>query len=325
MSRFMTSGVEVVSPEVAAEARAFNERLEATLATLPTVTSMPAPLLREARRNGKGIFPAPVFLPEARDHTVPSRGGTVKIRVLRPRAEPTGIYLHMHGGGWMLGAADLQDRALAELANATNLVVASVEYRLAPEHPYPAAADDCEDAARWLLAEGTRVLEAPPRFAIGGESAGAHLAVVTLLRLEINSFCAANLVFGAYDMSMTPSQRAWGARNLVLSTPIIEAFGNALLPGMTMEARRAPDISPLFAELHGMPSALFTVGTLDPLLDDTLFMEARWRSAAAASELRIWPEAIHGFTAFPLELARLAEAAQFQFLARAITGQARQK
>jgi acetyl esterase len=85
---------------------------------------------------------------------------------------------------------------------------------------------------------------------------------------------------------------------------------------MSFEERRAPDISPLFADLRGLPPALFTVGTLDPLLDDTLFMDARWRAAGGRTELRVWPEAIHGFNAFPLRLGALANAAQYEFLAR---------
>ncbi len=309
--------IEPVPTDVAEETRAFNAKLEAMLATLPSISGVEPAVMRAARRAGKSIFPPPVWLPEARDVSVPTRGGQVNLRVLRPPTAPIGIYLHLHGGGWMLGAADLQDVALAELATATGLVIASVDYRLAPEHPYPAGPDDCEDVARWLLAEGARVLEAPARFAIGGESAGAHLAAVTLLRLRDPAFRAANLVFGAFDLAMTPSQRRWGPRNLVLSTPIIEAFGAAFLPDRAAEARRDPDISPLYADLTGLPPALFTVGTLDPLLDDTLFMAARWEAAGCPTTLRVWPDGIHGFTAFPLRLARLAEAAQHEFLARA--------
>ncbi len=93
---------------------------------------------------------------------------------------------------------------------------------------------------------------------------------------------------------MTPSQRLWGDRNLVLSGPIMIWFGDQFLAGRDREQRRDPDISPLFADLAGMPPAIFTVGTADPLLDDSLFMEARWRAAGHATELRVWPEARHG-------------------------------
>ena len=99
------------------------------------------------------------------------------------------------------------------------------------------------------------------------------------------------LQYGCFDLSMTPSQRLWGERNLVLSGPIIAWFADQFLPGRDREQRRDPDISPLYADLAGMPPAIFTIGTEDPLLDDSLFMEARWRAAGHPTELRIWPEA----------------------------------
>src|SRR4029077_20085371 len=166
------------------EARAFNAQLEALIATQPPVQSVPPEVSRQARREGKGIFPAPIYLKEARDIEVPGRGGPIKVRVTRPDHKPVGIYLHIHGGGWTLGAHDMQDAALKLLADETGLAAASIGYRLAPEHPYPAGPDDCEDAVLHLLEHGADLLDAPARFAIGGESAGAHLAVVTLIRLR---------------------------------------------------------------------------------------------------------------------------------------------
>jgi acetyl esterase/lipase len=319
----LNSSIEEIPADVADEARAFNARLEALLATQPPIQTLPPQSIRDARRAGQGLFPAPIFHPEVKDLMIPARSGSLRLRIARPTTRaPAGVYLHLHGGGWMLGAADLQDTALMQLANAVGVVAASVDYRLSPEHPYPAAPDDCEDAARWLIDQGSRALEAPPVFTIGGESAGAHLAAVTLLRLRdrAGAFCAANLVYGAYDLSMTPSVRAWGKRYLVLSLPIIEYFTGAFTRGMSIEDRRVPDVSPLFADLRGMPPALFTVGMLDPLLDDTLFMEARWRIAGGRTELRVWPDAIHGFNGFPLRLGAHADAAQHDFLSRSMRG-----
>ncbi|HEX6488322.1 MAG TPA: alpha/beta hydrolase fold domain-containing protein [Candidatus Dormibacteraeota bacterium] len=291
----------------------FNAQLEKLMAVLPPPDQAPAEKTRQMRRDGTGIFPPPVYLPGARWVDTPSG---VRLRVLRPASgSPRGIYIHLHGGGWTLGAADLQDPALQNLADATGLVAASIEYRLAPEHPYPAGPDDCEAAVKWLLSEGPSALDAPAWFAIGGESAGAHLAVVTLLRLRDRSaIAAANLSFGCYDMSMTPSQRQWGDRYLVLSTPVIRWFADNFLPGMDPEARRAPDVSPLYARLDGMPKALFTVGDLDPLLDDSLFMYERWRAAGSEAELALYPEAVHGFTAYPFDAAEAALARQYEFL-----------
>ena len=310
----MASWLEPVSEVVAAEAIAFNEKLEALLAKAPSIHTIPVALVRAARKEGKGLFGVPVFVPGAKDISVQGRSREIKLRVIRPPGEAKGVYLHIHGGGWTLGGADQQDLMLQELAKVTGLVAASIEYRLAPEHPFPAAAEDCEDVANWLIEGGATVLAAPTRFAIGGESAGAHLAVLTLLRLPKQVFYAANLVYGAYDLSSTPSVRSWGDRNLVLSVPIIEYFGEGFTPKLSPEQRRDPTISPLYADLRGMPPALFTVGALDPLLDDSLFMEARWRAAGNSSTLRVWPHAIHGFNAFPIELGRISNRDQFEFL-----------
>src|SRR5260370_4678295 len=154
--------------------------------------------MRNTRREGTGIFPAPVFLEEAVDIEVPGRSGPIKVRIIRPDQKPRGIYLHIHGGGWRLGGHDMQDVLLKQMANETGLVAASVAYRLGPENPYPAGPDDCEDAVLHLLEHGAKLLGAPAWFAIGGESAGAHLSVVTLLSLRdqhaiTNRIGAANL------------------------------------------------------------------------------------------------------------------------------------
>src|SRR5712692_9682082 len=309
----------IVEQEDIDEARAFNGQLEALIATQPQVQTLDPEVSRQLRREGKGIFPAPVFLEEARDIEIAGRHGPIKVRLIRPDHDPTGIYLHIHGGGWTLGAHDMQDVALKLLANDTGLCAASIGYRLAPENPYPAGPDDCEDAVLHLLERGPELLEAPARFAIGGESAGAHLSVVTLLRLRDrhgikNRIAAANLVYGAYDMNGTPSQIHWGDRNLVLSTPIVHWFGNNFLPDAGFERRRDPDISPLYARLGEMPPALFTVGTMDALIDDSLFMAERWRAAGNLAEVAVYPEGVHGFNQYPTALARKANARQFEFL-----------
>jgi acetyl esterase/lipase len=301
------------------EARTFNAQLEALIATQPPVNALPPEVSRRVRREGKGFFPAPVYLEEARDIEIAGRGGPIKVRLIRPDHTPAGIYLFIHGGGWTVGAHDLQDEALKLLANETGLCAASIDYRLAPENPYPAGPDDCEDAVLHLLEHGAQQLDAPPRFAIGGESAGAHLAAVTLLRLRDrhgikNRIAAANLVYGAYDLNGTPSQILWGDRNLVLSTPIIKWFSNNFLPGAGFEQRRDPDISPLYASLVEMPPALFTVGTMDCLIDDSLFMAERWRAAGNRAAVALYPEGVHAFNRYPTGLARKANARQFEFL-----------
>jgi acetyl esterase len=301
--------------EMLAETRGFNEGLERLLATLPPVFTVSPEMTRRQRRAGGDIFPPPVFLPEARWERIPGRDGEIPLRIIEPEGESQGVYLHFHGGGWVLGAADLQDPGLKAAADATGLTMVSVDYRLAPEDPYPAGPDDCEDAALWVLERY------PGRRAIGGESAGAQLAVVTLLRLRDRhsidvreAFAAANLVFGPFDLTGTPSRHLWGDRELVLSSPEMDWFADCYLPGMPARERLAADVSPLYGDLRNMPPALLTCGTLDPLLDDTLFMEARWRTAGNETTLSLYPEAVHAFVAFEIEAARRSRAEQYAFI-----------
>ena len=119
-------------------------------------------------------------------------------------------------------------------------------------------------------------------------------------------------MYGAYDLSMTPSARNWGEeRNLILTTKLMEWFHDNYVPP---EKQRDPDVSPLYADLRDMPPAVFTVGTLDPLLDDSLFMHARWIAAGNKAELAVYPGGIHTFNAFPIELARQANERIFDFI-----------
>ena len=301
-----------------ASTRAANEMLEKLLAQQPPMNSQTPAQIRAARLSGAGMFPPPVLLGHAETRAIRGFAGELPLRIFR-HPEPRGVYLHIHGGGWTLGAADQQDVMLDEISRAARATVVSVEYRLAPEHRHPAGPDDCEAATLWLVENARREFGCE-RFAIGGESAGAHLSAVTLLRLRdrhgATPFCAANLVYGCYDLGFTPSVRRWGERNLVLSTPIIAWFTDHFVPDT---ARRAdPDISPLHADLRGLPPALFTVGTLDPLLDDTLFMAPRWLAAGNRAELAIYPGGVHGFNLFPLPLGAAALRRSESFLAAAL-------
>ena len=289
---------------IATDTATLNSTLVEMMTGLPEWWNVGAEATREARRQGRGPFPAAVKSPRARTMLISGRDGNdIPLRIIAPD-QVRGVYLHLHGGGWVLGAADQQDAMLEHIAEATGLAVVSVEYRLAPEHPYPAGPDDCEFAAAWLVRNakaefGSDVLM------IGGESAGGHLAAVTLLRMRdrygYSGFRGANLMYGAFDLSMTPSQVAFGDRRLVLRTIDMRQFYNAFLP--TITDRRVADISPLYADLKGLCPALFSVGTQDALLDDTLFMHARWVAAGNEAELAIYPGGAHGFTLFPNRLA----------------------
>ena len=297
---------KLFTPEaIDAETSEFNKQLEALLAEAPATNTVPVEQTRRAREDGTSMS-GPVVLSEmAQEREIEGPGGPITLRIFVPE-NPQGIYLHIHGGGWVLGRAHLQDPRNEEIANACSAIVISVDYRLAPEHPYPAALDDCEVAALWTVRNAMSEFGVD-RLAIGGESAGGHLAATTLIRMrdkhEFTGFSGANLVYGVYDLSMTPSQRNWGERLLILNTPIMDWFYDHFVPA---DLRRDPDVSPLYADLSDMPPALFTVGTLDPLLDDTLFMHTRWTSAGNQAELAIYPGGPHGFDGHPTQLAQSA-------------------
>jgi acetyl esterase len=305
-----------VDPETAA----FNTRIERLIASLPPDHTRAPKDLREEKESGKGWMGPFRRLPEAKDRVVSFHGRDVTVRIVTP-PEVNGVYLHMHGGGFVLMRPYHFDELLVATARNCKVAVVSVDYRLAPEHPYPAAADDCETVAAWL-AENAEKEFGSGRLVIGGESAGANLAAVTLTRMRdrhgFRGFAGANFVYGCFDISMTPSQRNWGDRNLIVSTPMIEYFNTHYVPDEGM--RRDPDVSPLYANLSGMPHALFTVGTLDPLLDDTLFMHARWLAAGNRSELGIYPGGTHMFNAFPIEIAKKANARMFDLISTACKG-----
>jgi len=313
---------ELFAPSaVAAETRALNKKLIELMTPLPEWWDVGAERVREARRLGEGAFPAPAMSERAHTRTIEGRDGRrIPLRVLAPD-NPRGVYLHIHGGGWVLGSAEAHDMMMERIADNAGLACVSVEYRLAPEHRYPAGPDDCEDAALWLV-RNARAEFGTDALTIGGESAGGHLAAVTLLRMRDRhgyaGFRGANLVYGVFDVSMTPSQRAFGnARRLVLRTIDIEKFAEAFLDGGF--DRRDPDISPLYADLKGLCPALFSVGTEDALLDDSLFMHARWIAAGNQAELAIHPGGAHGFTLFGGALANAAAARMDDFLRR-VTG-----
>src|SRR4051812_39766266 len=249
----------------------------------------------------------------AEERVIEGPGGPLRLRVFDPGCARA-CYLHVHGGGWAHGPADGQDQTRLRFARDARVTVVAVEYRLAPEHRHPAAVEDCVAALRWLADGGGPVI-------VGGESAGAHLAALALLALrerrELAAVAAANLAYGVYDVSMTPSARLWGDRRIVVNTSDLEFFAAQYAPP---ERHRDPDVSPLYADLTGMPPALFSVGTLDPLLDDTLFMAARWRAAGNPAELAVYPGATHEFLNLGDPAAAAARTRMVEFVDRVLAG-----
>jgi len=236
-------------------------------------------------------------------------GLRVPLRILWPAAAPKALVLDIHGGGWVIGNARMDDRHNAARVQAVDAVVVSVDYRLALRTPLQAIMDDCLLAARWTLGEGLPEWRHLPLFVVG-ESAGGHLAAGTLLRLKawpelMERVAGAVLFYGVYDLAGTPSVQAAGPETLVLDGPGMLPALRLLTPGMRDAERRRAPLSPLYGELEGMPPAWMIAGDIDPLRDDTLQLAARWRQVADV-ELNLLPEAPHGFIHFPTRMAELA-------------------
>jgi acetyl esterase/lipase len=229
----------------------------------------------------------------------------VRCRLFVPDALPApAVYLHFHGGGMILGAPEMNDLANVELARRTGMVVISVDYRMAPEDPYPAGPDDGVAVAAWLLERGEEEFGSR-RIIVGGESAGGYMAAAVLLRIRDELGAAdrvdgANLVYGVYDWGRSPSQRGRRPSTVddILDPDGIVFFGECYLPEMSDDQRRSPEISPAFADLHDLPPALMSVGSADHLLDDTLMLAARWAAAGNEIELFVAPDLPHGFGAY---------------------------
>nr|WP_202527003.1 alpha/beta hydrolase fold domain-containing protein [Streptomyces sp. SID5770] len=252
--------------------------------------------LREAR--ARRSVPA-VVDPAAVEETVEAAGRRVPVRILTPAGgPPRGVHLDVHGGGFFMDSAAHGDRRNRALADALRVAVVGVDYRLAPEHPWPAAPDDCEAAALWLAEEaGARF--GTSRLTIGGSSAGATLALVTLLRLRdrgaAGRFAGAALQFGTYDLSArTPAGRR------IADEYFLRAYAGHV------EDRTVPDVSPVYGVLDGLPPVLLVVGDEDVLLEDNLALAGRLSSAGNDVELRIYPGAPHGFTGHPTAMAGTA-------------------
>lgn len=303
---------------VAPDTQALNQRIMEAHRRMPDAWAFPPAAVREARREGRGIFPLAELSPRAETIEIPGPRGPIGLRILRPSGAARGVHLHFHSGGWTLGTPDMHDWLFERYADEAGMAVVSVDYHLAPEWPYPAGPDDCEAAALWLVREAAARF-GTERITIGGESAGAHLSLVTLLRLRdrhsLSPFRAMLLNAGAYDLAGTPSARAAKGPKLILDARDLTNFVRCFVPGGL--SLSDPDISPLYADLRGLPPALVTIGTADALLDDSLFMAARLAAAGVPVDLDVTPGGVHVFMMFPGPLRDACVTRQVSALANA--------
>ena len=231
---------------------------------------------------------------EVRDVTVPTAAGELRIRAYRPHEQGGGVVAYLHGGGWMMGTLESYDTPLRALANASGALVASIDYRLAPEHRFPAAVDDTLAGIRWLAAHAGELGGDGSRLAVAGDSAGGNLAAVAALRLRDElPLRAQALIYPITDSALnTPSYRDF-AEGHGLSAASMRRFWDLYLDGAD---GRHPDASPLRAQdLTGLAPAYVLTAEEDVLRDEAEAYAAALREAGVPTELVRWPGTIHGF------------------------------
>lgn len=233
-------------------------------------------------------------------------GLQVPVRIIRPKGPAKGIVLDIHGGGWVIGNAQMNDDLNVGIVNACDVIVVSVDYRLAVTTPVQGLMQDCLCAARWLLSEQSGEFADLPVVLVG-ESAGGHLAAATLLALKqtpalLHRVRGALLYYGVYDLTGTPSVRAAGPDTLVLHGPGMADALRLLTPQLDDSQRQQAPLSPLYGDFTDMPPALMFVGELDPLQDDTLLLAEQWTKSSDV-EVHWVPASPHGFIHFPTKVA----------------------
>ncbi len=245
--------------------------------------------------------------PKDRTITIPS--GNIRLRIFKPE-KPVGIVVDIHGGGWCIGNPDGADAQNEKIATTCNVAVLSIDYKLAPENSIPNQINDCANVIRWVL-KNAKAEFGTEKIVLQGNSAGAHLAVASILNVKGNGTLDArivgfNLLYGLYDLSKTPSLRQVKDTDLILSKHNLKQFWINSVELLNPNDLQNPTLSPLYANLAGLPPALFSVGTADALIDDTTFMAARWQTAGNKPVVDIYPECPHVFDTFPTKIAQLA-------------------
>lgn len=232
-------------------------------------------------------------------------GGVRAEWFVAPGAAADRVVMYLHGGGYVFGSAKSHAALAAQLSDSAQARVLFVEYRLAPEHPFPAAVEDSTAAYRWLLAQGY----APGRIAIAGDSAGGGLTFGTLLsikQLGLPMPACATPISPWVDMEASgESMTSKAAEDPVVQMPMIQQLAAMVLPQGNV---REPLIAPLHADLSGLPPLMIHVGSRETLLDDSMRIAARAAHANVAVQLVVWPGQIHVFQVFCARLDEGVEA-----------------
>jgi acetyl esterase/lipase len=288
-------------------------RAEPNILDLPSFTTM-----REAFENVTAPLPVPADVA-----CEPLRAAGLAAEWIRPVDAPrNAALLYLHGGGYVIGSINTHRAHIATLAQAAGMPSLAIEYRLAPECPFPAAVEDATAAYRWLLAQGI----APERLAIAGDSAGGGLTIATLVALRDagDQLPAAAVCFSPWvDLEgVGESMTARAAADPIIQKPGMLRLAVAYLGG---KDPRTPLGAPLYADLGGLPPLLVQVGEAETLYDDAVRLVDRARAAGVAATLEAWPEMIHVWQLFApmLPEGRQAVTDAGRFLATHVRGRSR--
>jgi acetyl esterase len=238
----------------------------------------------------------PRAMQEVRDLQAPGQAGPIGVRIYRPIGHRRDALVFFHGGGFVTGGIDVTDRQCRRIAADSHRIVCSVGYRLAPEHPFPAAIEDAMAGLRWVAAEAPTLGIDHGAIAVGGDSAGGTLAAaVTQLARDAGgpSIEAQVLIYAGLDASRTyPSEVELSDAPILNARDVAWSLEHYL---SSEEERRDPRVSPMLSSLHGLPPALILVGEYDPLRDEGEAYAAALRAAGNEVVLRRYTRQPHGF------------------------------
>jgi acetyl esterase len=312
-----------------ADAEQIDALVSALVATgRPSSMSLPRP---DGLRNFAELaqfLAGPSAGPAGEDRTIEGPAGPVPVRVYRPgsvsrspaAATAPPAVMFFHGGGWVLGGLASHDTLCRELASRAGVVLVAVDYRLAPEHPYPAGLDDCVAATRWVAGHAVELGADASGLAVAGDSSGASLAAgVALVARDTGDFAITfqALAYPALDPAMNTPSYAANADDAFLSRKEMESYWLLYLGEGTRSSRAAPGLEP---DLAGLPPAYVLVAGRDVLRDEGIAYAERLASAGVPVQLRHREEMVHGFllcTAW-LDAAREGTAELAAVLARGL-------
>jgi len=249
------------------------------------------------KKQGKDATPEPVG--SVKDVTYPAAAGTQPARVYTPKGDgPFPVLAYWHGGGWVIADLDTYDSSCRALCNAAKCIVVSLEYRHAPESPFPAAADDAFAGFQWVLKNAAAMNGDPKKVAVAGESAGGNLAAVTAIRARDRGLPAPLhqlLVYPVTDINLdTPSYLKY-ADAKPLNKPMMKWFF-AHYVGNQSGAATNPSAFPMRAtNLAKLPPATILNAEIDPLLDDGVLYAAKLKAAGVAVTQQTFPGVAHEF------------------------------